>query len=138
MVVMHLWNWLMPELAGAGRIGFWQAFGLIVLARLLVGGIHHGVRGEDRWRGRFSPFYPVPDEARAAGRSTGSVWHRGGVPPSRNTCAGVTSRRMPGETRRLKSNGVGFGTYPRLSSIGGCNEPEKYALWRNVEHSPSP
>lgn len=78
LVVMHLWNWLMPELAGAGRIGFWQAFGLIVLARLLVGGIHHGVRGEDRWRGRFSPFYPVPDEARARRKEYREFWHREG------------------------------------------------------------
>jgi hypothetical protein len=41
--VMHLWNWLMPGLFGLGTIGFWKAFGLIILARLLFGGFsHHG------------------------------------------------------------------------------------------------
>jgi uncharacterized membrane protein YeiB len=48
--VMGLWNWLMPEIAGWERIGFWQAVGLLVLCRLLFGGLgshwmrkgHHG------------------------------------------------------------------------------------------------
>ncbi len=61
--VMYLWNWLMPEIFGLGRIAFWQAFGLILLARLLVGGWHHGRGHNHRWRKRFEPFYPVPDEA---------------------------------------------------------------------------
>ena len=29
--VMWLWNWLMPDLFGLQTIGFWQAFGLLVL-----------------------------------------------------------------------------------------------------------
>jgi hypothetical protein len=41
--VMHLWNWLMPGLFGLGMIDFWKAFGLVLLARLLFGGLgHHG------------------------------------------------------------------------------------------------
>lgn len=35
--VMLLWNWLMPEIFGLGLITFWQAFGLVVLGRLLFG-----------------------------------------------------------------------------------------------------
>lgn len=35
---MLLWNWLMPELFGLGRIGYLQALGLMLLARLLFGG----------------------------------------------------------------------------------------------------
>jgi hypothetical protein len=36
--VMVLWNWLMPALfTGARTIGYWQALGLIVLARVLFG-----------------------------------------------------------------------------------------------------
>lgn len=34
---MWVWNRLMPELFGLRTLGFWQALGLLVLARLLVG-----------------------------------------------------------------------------------------------------
>jgi hypothetical protein len=37
-VVMSLWNWLMPELFGLKEIVFWQAVGIIILAKLLFGG----------------------------------------------------------------------------------------------------
>lgn len=45
-LVMHLWNWLTPTLFGWRQINFWQAFGLLALCRILVGG--HGVRGSHR------------------------------------------------------------------------------------------
>lgn len=35
-VVMLLWNWLMPEIFGLPTIGYWQAWGLVVLAHILV------------------------------------------------------------------------------------------------------
>lgn len=44
-VVMLLWNWLMPELFGLQNINFWQAAGLLLLCKILLGGIgggHHG------------------------------------------------------------------------------------------------
>lgn len=41
-VVMLLWNWLMPEIFSLGMITFWQAVGLVLLARLLFGGFKHG------------------------------------------------------------------------------------------------
>lgn len=46
-LVMWLWNWLMPSLFGLPTLTFWQAVGLLVLCRLLVGNIgfgghHHG------------------------------------------------------------------------------------------------
>ena len=37
LVLMYLWNWLMPELFGLGTIGFWQALGIGLLAKLLFG-----------------------------------------------------------------------------------------------------
>src|SRR5512138_1619361 len=41
--VMLLWNWLMPQLFGITKIYFWQAFGIILLARLIFGTAgHHG------------------------------------------------------------------------------------------------
>ncbi len=40
--IMWLWNWLMPELFGFKLIGFWQAVGLLALARILFGGLGSG------------------------------------------------------------------------------------------------
>jgi hypothetical protein len=37
-VVMHLWNWLAPELFGLRQVTFWQALGLLALCRILFGG----------------------------------------------------------------------------------------------------
>ena len=55
--VLHLWNWLMPELFGLHTITFWQAVGLLALSWLLFGGwrgFHgpHGGRGH--WRRRMA------------------------------------------------------------------------------------
>lgn len=36
-VVMLLWNWLMPEIFDLGVINYWQAVGLIILAKLIFG-----------------------------------------------------------------------------------------------------
>lgn len=46
IIVKELWNWLMPGLFGLPVITFLQAFGIILLSRLLVGGWHRG--GHDR------------------------------------------------------------------------------------------
>ena len=45
-VVQALWNWLLPPILGWPAIGFWQALGLLVLARILFGGVRsiHGGR----------------------------------------------------------------------------------------------
>ncbi len=52
-VAMGLWNWLMPELFGLTRIGFWQAVGLVVLSRILFGGFRHGAGHRHHWRQRL-------------------------------------------------------------------------------------
>ena len=36
-VLMRLWNWLMPDLFGLATINYWQALGIMVLAKLLFG-----------------------------------------------------------------------------------------------------
>ena len=38
-VVKLLWNWLMPPLFGWPLLTFWQALGLLVLCRILFGGL---------------------------------------------------------------------------------------------------
>ena len=36
-VLMQLWNWLMPDLFGLTTITYWQAFGILVLAKIIFG-----------------------------------------------------------------------------------------------------
>jgi hypothetical protein len=52
-VTMHLWNWLTPALFGWKLITFWQALGLIVLAKILFGGFRGRGCGGGRWRHRM-------------------------------------------------------------------------------------
>jgi hypothetical protein len=51
-IVMHLWNWLMPALFGLKLITFWQGIGLLILARILVGGLGGGGGGNKRGKRR--------------------------------------------------------------------------------------
>lgn len=39
--VMLLWNWLMPAIFDITTITFWQAVGIVILARLVFGGFKH-------------------------------------------------------------------------------------------------
>jgi hypothetical protein len=65
-VVMSLWNWLAPATFGGHVIGFWQALGLFVLARILVGGLRRGGHGRGPWRRRVSERWEaMSDEERA-------------------------------------------------------------------------
>jgi len=52
-VILSLWNWLMPALFGLHRIGFWQALGLLLLAKILFGGFRGPRGGHLHWRGRM-------------------------------------------------------------------------------------
>ncbi len=45
-IVRLLWNWLLPPLFGWRQITFWQALGLLLLCRILFGGL--GLRGSAR------------------------------------------------------------------------------------------
>lgn len=51
-VVMRLWNWLMPSLTGWHALTFQQALGLLLLSRLLFGGLRPRAGGwrPGRWR----------------------------------------------------------------------------------------
>jgi len=54
VVVMSLWNELVPSLFHGPALQFWQAVGLLVLCRILFGGFRgrggHGWGGRHRWR----------------------------------------------------------------------------------------
>lgn len=36
-IIMWLWNWLMPDLFGLTTITYWQAVGLFILSKILIG-----------------------------------------------------------------------------------------------------
>ena len=63
--VKYLWNWLMPALfTGAHLITFWQALGLLLLARILFGSWHGGGSGPRRhWRRKWESMTPEEREA---------------------------------------------------------------------------
>ena len=79
--VMLLWNWLLPPLFGWKLIGFWQAVGLLVLARILFGGFRRG-GWHGHWRSRMNErlerMTPEEREKFRAGMLRFSGWRCGG------------------------------------------------------------
>lgn len=67
LIVMWLWNWLMPAIFGITMITFWQAWGLVVLAHILFKSFpHHKThRHDDRWKKRFKEKYCTEKEDEA-------------------------------------------------------------------------
>jgi hypothetical protein len=58
LLVFLLWNWLMPAIFGLTSITFFQAFGLLVLSKILFFGFHRGssprhFRSKEYWKKRF-------------------------------------------------------------------------------------
>lgn len=58
VLVLLLWNWLMPAIFGLTTITFFQAFGLLVLSKILFFGFHRGghprhFRSKEYWKKRF-------------------------------------------------------------------------------------
>jgi len=65
-----LWNWLMPPIFGLKTIGYWQAFGIVVLAKLIFGAVH-GRGGHARdWRRHG----PAPHARDWGGRERWRYW----------------------------------------------------------------
>lgn len=60
LIVMWLWNWLMPEIFGLGGISFWQAWGLVVLSHILFKSSPHHKHhhpGDEKWKKHFREKY---------------------------------------------------------------------------------
>jgi hypothetical protein len=65
LLVMLLWNWLVPELFNGPVLTYWQTLGILLLSKILFSGIgrsHHRDRhpfhshpwkDRDRWRKKF-------------------------------------------------------------------------------------
>ncbi len=49
--VQWLWNWLLPPLFGWHLVTFWQALGMLLLCRILFGGLGRHGGGKHRWGG---------------------------------------------------------------------------------------
>ena len=56
VVVLQLWNWLLPPLFGVPEVSFWQALGILALSRILFGGLGDPTR--DRARPRSGTAAP--------------------------------------------------------------------------------
>ena len=93
-VVMSLWNWLVPMLFHGPLLGYWEALGLLVLARLLFGGMRHG-HGRGPWghswhhaRARWEQM--TPEEREHFGkRFRGGCVGREGPEPEKNGSSSV-------------------------------------------------
>ena len=76
-VVMTLWNAVLPAVAGVHAITFFQALGLLVLSRILFGGLrrHRGWH----WRGRMQARWQqmTPEEREQFRGRMGRRWHCG-------------------------------------------------------------
>ncbi len=95
LLVMLLWNWLLPTLFHGPEIRFWQAVGLLALCRILFGG--HGWRGSGlrrRMRERMGERWDrlTPEEREKFREAFRARW--GWVPPSRDREEGP----QPGRT----------------------------------------
>jgi hypothetical protein len=87
-VVMSLWNRLTPALFGWHIITFWQALGLLVLSRILFGGMFRrgggwgpGMGGRRRMMERWEKMTPEEREKFRSGMR-GRCGPFGSVPPA--------------------------------------------------------
>ncbi len=51
LIVMQLWNYILPEISGLKRISYWQAVGLLILCKILFGSFRPGYPGFRRGTG---------------------------------------------------------------------------------------
>ena len=63
-LVMALWNAILPEAAHAGRLGYWQALGLLVLCRVLFGSWGGGRPGGGRRGGPHARWQAMSEDER--------------------------------------------------------------------------
>jgi hypothetical protein len=66
LVVMSLWNALIPSLFRGPTLQYWQAVGLLILSRILCGGFRGrpGWHGPGRWRSHWASHWEsmTPEE----------------------------------------------------------------------------
>ena len=79
-VTMQLWNWLMPAIFGLRTISYLQAFGLLLLSKILLGGFAAPWGGRRRWgqhmEERWAQMTPEERERFRAGMRSRCGWTR--------------------------------------------------------------
>ncbi len=50
LIVMNLWNTILPAVLHVSSITFGQALGILILSKILFGGFHRGWGGRRGWR----------------------------------------------------------------------------------------
>lgn len=70
LLVMYLWNAILPELLGVAKISFWQSVGLFILCKVLFGNFRKPERANSRmgfgpW-GKWEKFKNATPEEREA------------------------------------------------------------------------
>lgn len=86
-VVMQLWNALLPDLfTGVAHIGYWQALGVLLLSRILFGGLRGGCGSH--WRERRERWANMtPEEREALKGRFGHRWAHCCTPKTAPTAA---------------------------------------------------
>ena len=85
LIVMTLWNWLMPALFGLKVVTYWQAIGLVILSKILFGGFRGGPGGR-HWRHRMMERWEkMTPEEREKFRQGMRGGFRGAEPPAART-----------------------------------------------------
>jgi hypothetical protein len=84
LVVMSLWNALIPSLFHGPTLQYWQAVGLLVLSRILFGGFRGrpGWHGHGRWRKHWENMTPEERERLRARLKHRCGWDPGEPPPA--------------------------------------------------------
>ena len=82
-VTMALWNWLVPTLFAGPVINFWQALGLLLLAKILFAGgkgswFHKEHEHSNHWKGKIYEKFSnmTPDERAAMKKKMNEKWCR--------------------------------------------------------------
>lgn len=60
--VMFLWNTILPSVANVKPLSFWKAAGLLILAKILFGGLpgrrSHGKKAHKPWKNKWMQMDP--------------------------------------------------------------------------------
>ncbi|MGH8526274.1 MAG: hypothetical protein ACREXY_19335 [Gammaproteobacteria bacterium] len=80
VIVLQLWNWLLPPLFGWRQITFWQALGILALCRILFGGrgAHRFYRSNFRRRMAERWEHMTPEERERFRQGMRGRWSFGG------------------------------------------------------------
>lgn len=59
-IIMWLWNWLIPEIFGLTPLTYWQAVGIFILFKILLGGFGGGGKSNESSKGSKSSCRKEP------------------------------------------------------------------------------